>query len=70
MFSAALGARVRLTVTASALRSIDRAGGLDAYLLSTPPARLDSDVGEELRARVVAALATRREAGQVVGVPE
>lgn len=65
LFSAALGASVRLTVTASALRTIDRAGGLDAYLLATPPGRLDSDAGEELRARVVAALRARREAGQV-----
>ena len=65
LFSEALGGRVRVTVTTSALRSIDRAGGLDAYLLATPPAKLDSDVGEELRARVVAALEARRAAGQV-----
>ena len=61
---------MRLTVTTSALRSIDRAGGLDAYLLSTPPSKLDSDAGEELRARIVAALAARRAAGQVPAGPE
>ena len=64
LFSATLGASVRLRVTASALRDIDRAGGLDAYLLAAPPAALTSDIGEVLQAAVRAA---KRRGGEEEG---
>ena len=32
---------MRLPVTTTALRTIDKSGGLDAFLLNTRPARLD-----------------------------
>lgn len=34
-------------------RNIDKAGGLDNYILQTPPHKLDSDVGEELRLKML-----------------
>jgi hypothetical protein len=30
-------------------RNIDKAGGLDNYILKTPPHKLDSDMGEKIR---------------------
>lgn len=37
-------------------RNIDKAGGLDNYILQTPAAKLESDVGEALRSRMQAEL--------------
>lgn len=37
-------------------RNIDKAGGLDRYILTTPPKKLDSDFGEELREQLLLAL--------------
>jgi large subunit ribosomal protein L28 len=36
-------------------RCIDKAGGLDAYILNTPDEKLGSDVGAELRKEMLAA---------------
>ena len=36
-------------------RCIDKAGGLDAYILNTPDKKLGSDVGAELRREMLAA---------------
>jgi hypothetical protein len=36
-------------------RCIDKAGGLDAYILNTPDKKLGSDVGAELRKEMLAA---------------
>lgn len=33
-------------------RCIDKAGGLDNYILQTPPSKLHSDVGEKLRSDI------------------
>lgn len=43
LLSDALGESVRLRVSMSAMRTIERRGGLDAYLLSTADAKLSPD---------------------------
>ncbi|GAA5970779.1 hypothetical protein JCM11641_004452 [Rhodosporidiobolus odoratus] len=48
LWSEALGKKLRLKVTAGALRTIDKVGGLDAYLFRMRPERL-GDKGMELR---------------------
>ena len=40
LLSDALGRMVRLRVSAGAIRTVERGGGLDAYLLKTPDSRL------------------------------
>eukprot|EP00878_Enallax_costatus_P011892 GHUV01012416.1.p1 GENE.GHUV01012416.1~~GHUV01012416.1.p1 ORF type:complete len:172 (+),score=57.93 GHUV01012416.1:728-1243(+) len=52
LYSQALGEFVRLKVTTTALRQIDKAGGLDRYLLKTPDSLLFSDVGSKLKFRL------------------
>lgn len=44
LLSDALGRMVRLKVSAAAIRTIEHAGGLDAYLLKTPDSRLSLEV--------------------------
>ncbi len=44
LLSDALGRMVRLKVSASAIRTIEHNGGLDAYLLKTPASRLPRDI--------------------------
>lgn len=44
LYSEALKRKVRLRLTASAIRTIEHNGGLDAWLLSTPLDRLDSQL--------------------------
>ncbi|MGE4062798.1 MAG: 50S ribosomal protein L28 [Rhodospirillaceae bacterium] len=41
LISDVLNQRVRLRVTSSGLRTIEKRGGLDAFLLSTPDAKLE-----------------------------
>ncbi len=43
MISEALGEMVRLRLTTRAIRTIDLKGGLDAYLLGTPDAKLPTE---------------------------
>ncbi len=45
LISDALGERVRLRLTTHALRTVDRHGGLDAYLLATRDDKLSLAVG-------------------------
>ncbi|MBF0189357.1 MAG: 50S ribosomal protein L28 [Magnetococcales bacterium] len=40
LYSATLKRRIRMTITTSALRTVDRAGGIDNYLLTTPVDKL------------------------------
>ena len=40
LLSDALGSTVKIRLATQAIRSIDKRGGLDAYLLSTPNAKL------------------------------
>lgn len=41
VFSEALGRKVRIRATAAGLRTLDHKGGLDKYLASTAPTKLD-----------------------------
>jgi large subunit ribosomal protein L28 len=50
-----LNETLKLRVTTRALRCIDRAGGLDNYLLNTKPTAIASLFGSELKSRVAAA---------------
>lgn len=44
LLSDALGRMVRLKVSAAAIRTVEHAGGLDAYLLKTPDSHLSLEV--------------------------
>ncbi|WIA38192.1 hypothetical protein OEZ86_001541 [Tetradesmus obliquus] len=52
LYSQALGEKLQLNVTTTALRAIDRAGGLDRYLLKTPDSLLYSDLGSDLKFKI------------------
>ena len=51
-------------------RTIDRMGGLDAYLLGTPERKLDSDVGTQLRQHIEAALHMRAASQAAAQLPQ
>lgn len=53
LYSEILDKSFKFQVTTTALRSIDKAGGLDRYILQTPPHKLDSDIGEKLRGKMM-----------------
>jgi large subunit ribosomal protein L28 len=59
MLSDALGHAVKLRVTANAIRTIEHNGGLDAYLLGTPDAKLSAEA-RRLKRRVEQAQAKRQ----------
>ncbi len=44
VMSESLGRMVRLRVSAAGIRTLEKVGGLDAFLLATPAARLDPQV--------------------------
>ena len=48
-WSEVLRRRVRTRVTASVLRTMDKMGGFDEYILRTRPDKLDSQFAEDLR---------------------
>ena len=58
LVSDALGGTVRLRITTHAIRSIEHNGGLDAYLLGRPAAKLPVEA-RRLRRRIEKALAAR-----------
>ena len=58
ILSDALGTPVRLRLSTRAIRSIEHNGGLDAYLLSTPDAKLPADARRIKRRIKKAATAT------------
>ena len=49
LWSAILARPIAINCTAAALRAVDRAGGVDEYLLRTSDARLASAAGTRLR---------------------
>ena len=51
MLSDALGQQVTLKLSTRAIRTIEKNGGLDAYLLSTPNAKLTEDA-QRLKRRI------------------
>ena len=57
ILSDALGTSVRLRLSTRAIRTIEHNGGLDAYLLSTPNAKLPDDA-RRIKRRIKKAAAT------------
>ncbi len=60
ILSDALGTPVRLRLSTRAIRSIEHNGGLDAYLLSTPDAKLP-DEARRIKRRIKKAVAATAE---------
>ena len=58
ILSDALGTPIRLRLSTRAIRSIEQNGGLDAYLLSTPDAKLPDDA-RRIKRRIKKAAATQ-----------
>jgi large subunit ribosomal protein L28 len=58
LLSEALGKPVRLRLTSHGIKTVEHAGGLDAWLLKTPDARLDLDT-KRLKRRVRKAIDKR-----------
>ena len=58
LFSETLGESVRLRIAASTLRTIEKRGGLDGYLVQVTAAELDSDLAR-LRQRIIEQQAKR-----------
>ncbi|KAL9650953.1 hypothetical protein ABK040_015056 [Willaertia magna] len=52
LYSEAFDTRIQLKATARALRCIDKAGGLDKYLLNTDPKKVDSRFGQWLKNKI------------------
>ena len=62
---------VPMQVTAHALKCIDKAGGLDNYVLNTPVAKMMSLKGMELKEKMTRALSEeRRRRGEEEGAKE
>lgn len=61
LLSDALGSSVRLRLCTRAIRTIEHNGGIDAYLLGTPDAKLTTD-GKALKRRIERARAKREAA--------
>ncbi|MDB9925105.1 bL28 family ribosomal protein [bacterium] len=55
LYSETLGEMIPLNVTTNALRWIDKAGGLDRYVLNTPVQKLKSMSGLALREQILKA---------------
>ncbi|KAI9595597.1 hypothetical protein BDF19DRAFT_395149 [Syncephalis fuscata] len=60
LYSDILGRMVRFRVTAAALRTIDKKGGLDNYLLKTRDDKLASEAGVRLKRVLEEKVAARR----------
>ncbi len=54
LYSATLGRQLAVSVTTTALRSIDRFGGLDEYVLRSQQGQMRSAFGERLRRTLLA----------------
>ena len=61
LFSQALGTSLKVKVTTSVLRSINKFGGLDEYLLKTTDKKLASQLALELKQRVKQALKAQKQ---------
>lgn len=63
LYSEILDRKVQFKVTPSALRNIDKAGGLDNYLLYSNEKHVDSGRGARLKMELVNALRVRAYGG-------
>ena len=61
LYSDVLGSSIRIRLSTNALRTIDHSGGLDAYLLKTPVAKLPPE-GVDLKRRISSAQKRRQAA--------
>lgn len=52
LFSYILDRHIRVKVTTHALRCIDKAGGIDEYLLKTPYQKMDTELGLYWKAKI------------------
>lgn len=52
LFSYVLDRHIRVKVTTHALRCIDKAGGIDEYLLKTPYRKMDTEIGLLWKAKI------------------
>ncbi|KAJ2575216.1 hypothetical protein EV177_011010, partial [Coemansia sp. RSA 1804] len=64
LYSAALDQTLRIRVTTRVLRTIDKKGGLDNYLLGTKDKKIGGPFGLELKARLVKALESKQKPQQ------
>lgn len=58
VYSEALGRKIKLRVSTSGLRTIEHKGGLDAWLMSVAPTKMDTKL-RPVRAQVEKALASK-----------
>lgn len=58
LYSEILAAPIKMRVTANGLRTIEKNGGIDLYLLNTPVSKLTAE-SKELRARIEGAKAAK-----------
>lgn len=58
LYSEILGSSIKMRLTANGLRTVEKNGGLDAYLLSTPVSKLTEEA-KELRERIEKAKASK-----------
>ena len=58
IYSEVLGAPVTIRISSTGLRTIEKNGGLDLYLLNTQPSKLSKEC-KELRDRIAAAKAKK-----------
>lgn len=61
LYSEALNRMISVRVSVAGLRTVDHKGGLDAFLLDTPNAKLDSDL-RPIKALVEKTLAAQKSA--------
>ena len=58
LYSEILGSSIKMRITPNGLRTIEKNGGLDLYLLNTPVSKL-SDESKKLRERIESAKAKK-----------
>ena len=61
LYSAALDEKLRIKVTASTLRTIDKVGGLDQYLLKSSLDPVLGRLGQKLKQQVIEAKAAKEQ---------
>jgi large subunit ribosomal protein L28 len=63
VYSEALGRQIRVKVSTKGLKTIEHNGGIDAWLLSIAPSKLDADL-RPIRAQVEKAAAKKKAAAK------
>lgn len=61
LYSQILNTTVQLRVSSAALRTIDKLGGIDAYILKTPENKLQSDAGMALKEKMLRVMQKKQE---------